>query len=309
MRVNFGAREIAMIYLLLNFFVLFMCMTTNSNKNYYPDTSNDYKYDNANYSRSEVSVSEIVLPPNLNYKVNKIFRRHRKLYTQGLFFEDDGNSFYESGGLYGVSSLNQYSFPNLELIKSIELDKKYFAEGIARCGDYIYQLTWQENDILQYQKSDFKLIGKIPMPSGMREGWGLAGYKNNLLIATDGTHNIFVLDCFGGLNIIDTIPVTIEKYGTAQNLNSLNDLIWAENYIFANRYYDRQIYKIDPMIKKVVKTYDLTPLINFELKQNTLSRDALQSGDVLNGIAYIPIKKNFLITGKHWGFYYEVELN
>ena len=41
----------------------------------------------------------------------------------------------------------------------------------------------------------------------------------------------------------------------------------------------------------------------------SLTENDLYSGNVLNGITYNEVNKTFLITGKEWGYLYEVELN
>ena len=50
----------------------------------------------------------------------------------------------------------------------------------------------------------------------------------------------------------------------------------------------------------------MTPLINYELSQNTLTNYLLSQGNVLNGIAYNPVGGFFVLTGKLWGNYYQI---
>ena len=45
------------------------------------------------------------------------------------------------------------------------------------------------------------------------------------------------------------------------------------------------------------------------INPSTLTENDLYSGNVLNGITYNEVNKTFLITGKEWGYLYEVELN
>jgi len=257
-----------------------------------------------NLKNSRNIIKDSTLIQNTNgYRVNKILKRNVKLYTQGLFFEDDGLSFYESGGMYGVSSINHFEFPSLKEIKSRNLEKKYFAEGIAKCGDNIFQLTWREKKILKYKKDDFSLVQEIPLMNGMREGWGLSSFKKDLLLSTDGSNKIFVLDCLNNLEKIDILNVTYN----GQYLDNLNDLIFVDGFIYLNRYHDTRIFKIDSQNGKVLKAYEMRPLVNHELQQNTLQKSSLFNGYVLNGIAYNPVNRNFLLTGKRWGHYYEVD--
>lgn len=50
----------------------------------------------------------------------------------------------------------------------------------------------------------------------------------------------------------------------------------------------------------------MSDLSKFEIEKNTLSNYRLRNGEVLNGIAYDKVNKKFLLTGKLWGYFYEV---
>ena len=123
---------------------------------------------------------------------------------------DDNLSMVVSSGWYGVSKAAILKM-DLNTCKYTEswkqmLSKKQFSEGMARVGSTIYQLTWQENQILKWnienqEKNDtkLKLMKTLDMPKNnkIREGWGLAPYKcsgaesdHNCkeLIATDGSN-------------------------------------------------------------------------------------------------------------------------
>lgn len=240
-----------------------------------------------------------------DFKVLSILKRPLTVYTQGLFFDYTGKFLYESGGLYDVSTLKKLNYPSLEVEKSINLDNLYFAEGIAKCGSTIFQLTWRENVILKYDLETLDFKGSIPMDDNMREGWGLAEFDKENLIATDGSAKIFFLDCKDNLKVNKTITVTLNGVP----LRNLNDIVYAKGFIYANIYFDKQIYKIDPSTGNVVKKYYLTALVDFERKKNTLSFSALSSGDVLNGITYDANRDVFLLTGKRWGYFYEIKFD
>ncbi len=66
------------------------------------------------------------------------------------------------------------------------------------------------------------------------------------------------------------------------------------------------VIKIDPNNGNVMEVYYMTPLIEHEINQGVLTNLKIMTGDVLNGIVYIPERKTFILTGKEWGFYYEV---
>jgi len=241
-----------------------------------------------------------------DYKVLSILKRPLTVYTQGIFFDSTGNFLYESGGLYNESTLKKLKYPSLEVEKSIDLDNRFFAEGIAKCGNgQVFQLTWQENVILKYDMDSLEKMGSIPLDPKLREGWGLSDFDKDTLIATDGSANIFYLSCKENLKVVKTIRATLNGVP----LRNLNELVYAKGFIYANVYFDKQIYKIDPSTGSVVKKYYMNALVDFERKKNTLTFSALSSGDVLNGIAYDANRDVFLLTGKRWGYFYEVKFD
>jgi glutamine cyclotransferase len=253
-------------------------------------------------SMSNKSGQEVAPGEDHSYNLIKSTRRPETYYTQGLVI--DGKFLYESGGLYGESVLVKMVYPTLEIDKKIKLDDKYFAEGLGKCGNTLYQLTWHEKDVFLYDMDDLKLKKTITIPEEMREGWGLAEFENNKLIATDGTNKIFIISC-EDFKVKSQLIVTEND----QAVYSLNALAYDGKYIYANIYMDDSIIKIDPASGKVLKRYKMKQLIDKELENRTLDGFALMSGDVLNGIAYDKEKKEFLVTGKRWGYYYNIVFN
>ena len=100
-------------------------------------------------------VTEIGMPINIisDYmpnvtniiKIRKI-NKDPKAYTQGLEFYK--GVLYESGGQYGESILRKINHNTGQIIKSVAIDKNYFAEGLTILNDKIYLLTWKEREIL-----------------------------------------------------------------------------------------------------------------------------------------------------------------
>jgi glutamine cyclotransferase len=233
----------------------------------------------------------------------KSFKRPETYYTQGIFFEN-GSTLYESGGLYGESVLVKMEYPSLKILNKVKLDSKFFAEGVAQCSDVIYQLTWQEKTVLKYSKDDLKLLDKLPLPVEMAEGWGLSAYKDGQLIATDGSNRIYVIDCTD-FKVKRTLNVT----NNGQEIRSLNALAFDGKDIYANIYFNTNIAKIDDETGNVTIMYEMKDLVSHEMSERTLDVFALSSGDVLNGIAYDKNTDSFLLTGKRWGFYYNIKFN
>lgn len=233
---------------------------------------------------------------------NKKIKRNELYYTQGLLF-DTSHTVIESGGMWGNSVIVRMEYPSMKIIKKIDLKKEYFGEGVAKCGDYIYQLTWQNRVILKYSYPELDLIENLDLDSQIKEGWGLASYNNNLY-ATDGSNKIFKLDC-------STLRVSsfIEIFHDNKPLNYLNAFDIVDGFAYSNVYYDPNIYKIDLDTGKVIKKYQFEQLIGTEIESKTLTMSRYREGEVLNGVAWNPEHKHFLITGKMWGHYYEVHLN
>jgi hypothetical protein len=87
---------------------------------------------------------------------------------------------------------------------------------------------------------------------------------------------------------------------------NLNDLVNVEEYFYINVYMSDKIIKVD-MKGKIIKTYVFDNLIEYEIKMKSLDSIRVRRGDVLNGIAYNKKNNSFLITGKKWGFMYEIK--
>ena len=247
------------------------------------------------------------LENTINYKVINIFqRKNPTVYTQGLFYYN--NTIYESGGLYSKSTLTRMEWPSQKIILKLNLEQKYFAEGIAASfsNNILYQLTYKEREILLYSFPDMEYKNKIKMPGEMKEGWGLcAGKEKDEFFATDGSDKIFVLKIDKNnneLNVVSHISVTQNK----KSLYRLNELIYDGEYIYCNVYFSDSVYKINPNNGEVVNVYNMKPLIDHDIKNGKLTQLRLSMGDVLNGIVYIPEKKSFILTGKLWDYYYEV---
>ena len=241
------------------------------------------------------------------YKVINIFpRKNPTVYTQGLIYYNQ--SLFESGGLYYKSTLTHMEFPSQKIIKKINLENKYFAEGIASSSEnnILYQLTYKEKEILLYSFPDLNLIKKMKMPEEMREGWGLCYCEEKKeFYATDGSDKIFILNIDKNNNELKLKKI-IKVTKDMRPVYSLNELITDGIYIYSNVYFSDKILKINPNNGQVMNVYDMKPLIEYEIKNGNLTSNRINRGDVLNGIAYIPEKKSFILTGKLWNYYFEV---
>lgn len=210
-------------------------------------------------------------------------------YTQGLVLHE--GSLYESAGQYGVSSLRQVDPATGEVRRRVSLPAQYFAEGLARVGDRLIQLTWQEGVAFVYRLSDFEKVGEIPYTG---EGWGLC-HDGSRLVMSDGSDKLFFRDSetFAPLG-----QVSVRMDGAP--VHQLNELECVDGAVYANVYMTETIVRIDPASGQVTAVIDASGLLG--------PSDYQAGAEVLNGIAYDPAKKTFLITGKHWPTLFEVEL-
>lgn len=210
-------------------------------------------------------------------------------YTQGLILYE--GSFFESAGRYGASTLREVDPDTGEVLRSIPIDEAYFAEGLERVDDTLIQLTWKETTAFVYDLATFEQVGSYEYEG---EGWGLCA-DDNYLYMSDGSP-------FLSLRDKDTFELIIKSMVTLQGqpVVRLNELECVGDYIYANVYQTDYILQIDKINGVVVALIDASELLTPE------ERAALESGEVLNGIAYDPENDSFLITGKHWPKLFEV---
>jgi len=224
-----------------------------------------------------------------DYQVVSKLRFDRENFTQGL--EIHQGRLYVSSGLYGRSMVRVYDFPSLELILSVPVDPRVFAEGLTIIDDRLVLLSWRERVMLVYQLPDMTLIGQSALPG---QGWG-ATHTGSVMWFSDGSDRLFSADLTGG-GTLASVSVTLN----GQPLRNLNELEWVDGEIWANVWQTDQIARIDPASGKVVGLIDLTGLL--------LEEDRLRDTDVLNGIAIDPQSGDIWVTGKRWPWLYQIEL-
>ena len=105
------------------------------------------------------------------------------------------------------------------------------------------------------------------VPGKLREGWGFTADESSAnergfytMYASDGSDNIFEIDG-ETLKVVRTIPVIDRNY---LSVYQINELEFVDGFIYANIWYRDVLIKIDPENGKVVKEWDLTPLMETE---------------------------------------------
>lgn len=209
-----------------------------------------------------------------------------RAFTQGLLWHH--GSLYESTGQYGQSSLKKVELHSGDVLHEVRLSPRLFGEGLAKVGDRLIQLTWREEVALTYEVETFHELGRLNY-SG--EGWGLT-YDGTSLVMSDGSDVLTFRDP-KSFAVQRRLPITLK----GRPMSLLNELEFADGSVYANIWQKRDIVRIEPLTGHVTAVIDASRL-PYQSKE--------PSEDVLNGIAYIPGRRTFLLTGKLWPKIFEV---
>jgi glutaminyl-peptide cyclotransferase len=208
-------------------------------------------------------------------------------FTQG--FEIDGGVLYEGTGLEGRSQLRELNPETGAVLRSVPLPGELFGEGITVVGDRIWQLTWQDGVVLEWDRQTLTLRREVPIQG---EGWGLCD-DDGRLVRSDGTDRLRFHD-----------PVTFAEQGSVAvtldgaPVDRLNELECVDGQVWANVWQTDRIVRIDPATGRVTAVVDAAGLLDPAQRADT---------DVLNGIAAVPGDDGtFLITGKLWPLTFRV---
>lgn len=250
----------------------------------------------ANFSYAQAESLTTATP--IHYKILAERSHKTSLFTQGFLVKD--GYLYESSGLYAKSQLVSYPIAEPEsawakmtapFTQKQRIPDRFFAEGLTLLNNKLYLLTWQEGTLFVYDASNFSLLKNL---SYQGQGWGLATDGKHL-IRSDGSSQLFFHNA-ESFAIEKTINIKFKQ----EPIINLNELEYADGFIWANIWHDNRIVKINPT------TGDVVGVIDFS---ETVQKLKLKDGEsVLNGIAYDADKKAFWITGKQWPKMFLVKL-
>ena len=229
------------------------------------------------------------------YKIINTYPHDGNAYTQGLEYHK--GFLYETTGQNGQSSLRKVDLKTGKVLKKIELEKKYFGEGMTIVNNKIYFLTWKANKGFVYNLNTFELESEFSY-NRSKEGWGLT-HSETELIKSDGTSKIWFLDPSSQKE-----KRYIQAYTNKQSISQLNELEFIDGKIYANYWQKPLIAIINPNNGIVEGIANLSGLVKEIEKTQTLIKD----NDVLNGIAYDKETNRLFVTGKNWKKLYEIEL-
>jgi glutamine cyclotransferase len=222
-------------------------------------------------------------PAELRAVVLESYPHDAEAFTQGLLLHD--GALYESTGHYGRSSLRQIELATGRLLRSVELPRALFGEGLALANGKLVQLTWREGVAPIYDLAAFTRTGQFTY-SG--EGWGVC-FDGTQFVQSDGSHRLIFRDP-------TTFAVTRQLAVTqgGQPVSALNELECVGDVVYANIWLTDRIVEISKLNGNVRATIDASGLLS------PAERAALAHEATLNGIAHDPANGTFILTGKLW---------
>lgn len=231
-------------------------------------------------------------PPQIyTYSIVNEYPHDEKAFTQGLEYH---NGFlYESTGQNGKSSLRKVEITTGKVLQKIDIDKKYFGEGMTIFNDEIFMLTWQNKIGFVFNLDTFKKERTFNYAQSI-QGWGLTHDDKNL-IKSDGTKKLWFLNPKTGAE-----EFFIETYTTDRAIDELNELEYLNGVIYANVWQRNSIIMVNPKTGALEGIADL----------KGLQKKSGQKGSekVLNGIAYDAENDRLFVTGKNWNKLFEIKL-
>lgn len=237
-------------------------------------------------------------------------------FTQGLLSE--GGTVWESVGMYGQSELRRYALGDGTSDAEsggrsgtagtrggtpearAKLAPEFFAEGICRVGDSIWQLTWKELVAFRWDAASLTLRDKVRFN---REGWGMCavvalGPSGELttpeVVTSNGTGELVRRDP-------DTLEPRAIMHVSCQGarVRWLNDLTWAGGLVWAN------VAGTDCLAGIDLASGEVTDVVDAGAAAERHGRDPQA---IMNGIAATTTPWEFLLTGKTWRSIRQVRL-
>ena len=182
-----------------------------------------------------------------------------------------------------------------------------FAEGLALVGKRLIQLTWQAECAVVYDLDTFEIVEFInyDRTSEIDEGWGLC-YDGQQLYMSDGSAALYVRDP-QTLALIAQLTITLDGQAIPANLLP-NELECVGGSIYANLWLTQYILQIDKASGAVTGVIDgLSVIQQLTIEEFTAVHERGGDGG-LNGIAYLPERDTFLLTGKMYPYIFESSL-
>ncbi|MFK7989397.1 MAG: glutaminyl-peptide cyclotransferase [Sandaracinaceae bacterium] len=236
----------------------------------------------------DIGLTGVAPPPEaLGVRIINRFPHDREAFTQGLLWHE--GHLYESTGLRRHSTLRRVELETGAVLESRALEDRLFAEGLARVGDLLYQLTWERGEAHVWTLDGFEHRRTLNYDG---EGWGLC-HDGEHLVMSDGSARLTFRDPTSF-----RVRRVVRVRESGRPVDQLNELECVDGVVWANVWHEDRILRIDPTDGRVTGVVEVPDLLEGEEDWDT---------DVLNGIAWIPDRGHFVITGKRWPRLFEVD--
>ena len=176
-------------------------------------------------------------------------------YRQGLTYDSDTDTLYESTGLFGESDIRILNSTTGELIQVVPLDAQYFGEGLTFVGGTLIQLTWKSQTAFVYNVSNISQTPQAFQFNTFRnQGWGLTyDEEQQELIVSDGSRYLHFWSA-STLQELRRVPVIRQDGTFARNINELE--FW-RGRVLANIWHSEVIVVVHPETGVVEKEYGM----------------------------------------------------
>jgi glutamine cyclotransferase len=177
-------------------------------------------------------------------------------FTQGLTYSKHSDMLFESNGLYSKSNVCKIDPHTGKAIKCVNMENKYFAEGMQVYGnpgdEKLIQITWKSQDGFIYNAETLEVIRSFKFSTVRNEGWGICyDEKNHEFIVSDGSSYLHFWDA-DSLEEKRRVEVTRQNGSSASHINELE---FANGIILANVWFEDVILVIDPMSGECLSEY------------------------------------------------------
>lgn len=140
----------------------------------------------------------------------------------------------------------------MKVLKSVNIPKELFGEGIAYLDGLLYQITWKSHRGFVYNATTLEVVDEFRFRSTKNEGWGITWDPcHEEFVVTDGSPNLHFWNR-QTLTQTRTVPVVRMDGKPAEELNEIE---WYRGRILANVWFEDVLLVIDPATGTVEKEY------------------------------------------------------
>lgn len=246
---------------------------------------------------------QVTLADGVRYDVLEEMQHDQKSFTQGLTYNTDNGFLYESVGLYKKSKIRQLDPKTGKVLKSVDMDPKYFAEGMAYINgeDKLIQITWKKQTGFVYNATTLETISSYSFTTTVNEGWGITyDPRDRTLIVSDGSEYLHFWDPDNpGVDKKERVKVI--RQNPDDDAKELNELEFVNGRVIANVWYKDILLVINPETGECEDEY--------QFKDLWPKQDRKHDGaDVLNGVSVSGEDGVLYVTGKLWKKMFRLKL-